>query len=352
MIIKIITGFFCFNIICCADSFDSEIELRLLRDVTERLAFKDFHRKETWILASLIRGESEGAKIEGAYVQNGELFIPSGAKPNLQIQGTCEVIATLTGGLKSKSFKYGWKEPAIRFGSRSREQFNDMDISEQEQIVSPLRRGGIAICRVNQNVDGLDFLKPVFLLPLGWEQFVEPGWKYYQTNPELFRKEHAVKNQEQLKKLLKDANPLLAVQSARTLGEVGILDNISMSPPISESTGLKQAALMYLFWKYTPEEAKSTFVETINTIVQRAKTSEEIKGIALSATLTYEPFDGLKYELQLVKALEQKQLSLGIRTETDRYIDNIVRDELEELTQQAKENEERKKRRTAQSRSE
>ena len=327
-------------------SDDFYCHIRSIEDMT-KLSFAQILKEhdQLWVISQIRpsarsgHGFSVGSYIDG---DTGKIVSSPNARDFTLIEGTWRILATLTGILKKETGDYHWE--AVEYSRNN---------TEDTAVCSPFREnGGLIICRINEKLEGADRIKPVFLLPPGWEKFVVSAWKYYQANPELFWKELAPKNREKLQKLLTDKNPLLAILACRALGEAGLLDHASMRQPLSESRESEQAALMFLLWKHTPENARSAFVETIIKMVQEAKTSEEIKGIALGALFTYEPFDGLQFELQLMKALEKKQLSLGTRTETDRYIDAIVKNELEELTQQVGEHEERKKERAAQSRSE
>lgn len=294
---------------------------RAIRD-TASLDFARISRgaSEPWVLLEVKPDASSGrGRLKGGYIDGttGTLVTPPGARVVVPIEGTCKVLAVLAGKTDRTSFPYNWEEEAF---SRKK---------EDDETFSPFRTGGGAIvCSLDQKGTGASHFRSVSLLPDGWQAFVVDAFTRQRADSGPFNSTHAPEKIEELRRLLRDKNPLIAASACRALGESGELPPGFCGDFVAGAEMERGALLLFLALERSPKDIASRVEKEAIGLIERAASCTEIEGIALAALAAFSrPPSRQEHArgLELLRKLRSKRLELAASGGRDEHLVAILR---------------------------
>jgi hypothetical protein len=196
-------------------------------------------------------------------------------------------------------------------------------------------------------LQGKERFNPVYLIPDDWHDFVSPALEYYWKNTNLFDtrvsagEENALaKNRVQLVTLLRNDNPFIAIQAAKTIRYTFGFDGSFVHEQLEQSTGFQQSVFTYLLLKEAANpksrEALTAF-QRLETLVDNADNAALLKWVALGAYTApgvVVKFSRIKPEdlspiqkqsLILLEKIDKRQALIATKTAEDEYIDTLLK---------------------------
>lgn len=281
--------------------------------------------EQTWVLAKILPSPNSGVPtIPGGMTMEPGKPIHMGV-PYREIQGSLVLLETLTKSPKTIPLTYRWQ-------TSFHPTWQSM---EDEQIFI---RGGTGICRVNFKAQGAQRLSPAYLIPSDWARFVRPAIAFWKLHSSLFRPELLSDNSTasaksdalKLTRLLNDKNPFIVITAWHTLVLCGNIDIAVFGRVLSQSEGVKQAALAYLLLTAPASSPKEVIEQILLGGIDQARTSAQILGLGLGTYVASDLQDGgmkdqriLSLCIDVLKSLDKKQRLLHTDTAVDRQLINI-----------------------------
>jgi hypothetical protein len=198
------------------------------------------------------------------------------------LEGSLDVIAVLNGTPSTKQYNYKWEILANRL-SPSDDGYIFQNWKGVFDHRFPFEGTGDVVCQLEQG--SLDII-PCYLIPTGWRKDVLPAFQYFRAHRELFRSDKAKENQEVLKQLVEDKNPILAIAAWSILDEANLLDQATMQHALQSSTDIKQAVLTHVFLKSSSGDAVAA-MRAVSDVIGTATKSGAIEGIELGIASTF-----------------------------------------------------------------
>lgn len=218
-------------------------------------------------------------------------------------KGTIKTFAPIVGTAEQQVWNYEWHLPAAIY-----QQYLVSNSGTADPYLAFYGKNAI-VCRIigGSSTTTAETLYakfyPIYLVPSQWEAYVVPALSYLHDNAGVFQSKNAVKNADLWWKLTEDANPIVATQALRVLHQGTAVDETRLYKLLTGTTGLKQAVFTCVVLGLKPpqstllsesrlselrisESSRPSFAvqqgvnDAINKIIQGAKSSTELEGIA------------------------------------------------------------------------
>lgn len=252
------------------------------------------------------------------------------------IHGSFRIVSGLTTQPPDVS-KYQWAHPEFKLSEANKSPLNfsryqwDWSSDDPENgKYSPFQGelNGAAIFRINETLEGAAKFRPVYLIPTEWAEFAAPAWKYQQANAKLFDELSGAKSDE-LRQLLTDANPFLAVRAATILAKAGKLNPDLVQGSLAHASYYQQAAFICLLMTYAAPNQQAALIENLSEFIDATPQVDSLKGIALAMKMSFENSrsSAMRDECaEVLKMIAKKQSGLGSHTpaNTYTYIDVVL----------------------------
>jgi len=309
--------------------------------------FRQIAAPQTWVVAD-VKPDPRGSysTIPGAYIDGntGKMISPPDARLVIVVRGSIAILSTLSGKVTPMTH-YEWQaRPVIEVSSRGRKEGGTYFFHDG--------LGGTTIVRINEKAAADQKFSPAYLIPREWASFVAPALKT-KALPTLRIRDFDSAAYARLQAVLSDPNPFVAIEAARTLEQVQLLDADFVRGPLLKSRGFEQSAFACLVLRQlslhgdvdlpydgalTSEVvnkaiakslAKEPLLEDFGKAIDGAPDAQTLKSLAtgISASVT-EPshfvvttFERARW---LLRRVDARQKALGTHTAADAYLDLLL----------------------------
>ncbi len=293
---------------------------------------------QTWVVANVFPKGSY-SHIPGGYIDaKGQIHTPLNAHMVNVLKGSYKVLDVLA-GTPAKESDYELEDTV-----RRNEGMEKLSVY-QVFVYSP----GTAVFRINETAQGIERFTPAYHISQDWAPLVAPALQQIRANPDWFRSDATDQHRLQLKVLLTNPNPFLAIAAGRSLSEAHQLDPLS----ILQIRGLVQGVLTTLVLQQLPSDellpprekaptsqeeiladvrgaiGKEPMLNQMGQLTDSAPDSETLRQIAFGVVALFNGSPRVNiFTVEranfLLRRIDKRQAALGTHTDADSDLQNLL----------------------------
>lgn len=285
------------------------------------------HRNAGWVQAAIVASPESGALISGSTafdIGTGKTVTVPGGRDVAHFDGTINVLAELSKGVKSQKISYLWDvpNPYLRDHGLPDRRIPFNSVAARLRNSEIFYKGGVAILNIGNGVSKPEDILAVYILPQKWESSALAASQYFANHRDLFDPSKVQSNVGFVAKELENINPVVAVEACRLLARAGKLRPVDLLVTHQQTDVLEQAVFVLNYLRAISKSPNNAGLGDLTAFIKAAHDTPSLQGMALGAVVAMfsrEP-SLMRAGFILSDTIDKKMNAIGTDDDAKRYL--------------------------------